>query len=78
MAPIALHVVKQLQGQLPAPALLTGIDEGAVGDDIALAAMRNHVLEDLEGLVHLQAVQLTSSRNLSDSCVGLTAGSQSG
>ena len=37
-APLAVHLAEQLQRQLPAPGLLAGTYQAAVGDHVALAA----------------------------------------
>ncbi len=54
LAAVAVHLLQQLQGQLPAPGLLAGADEAAVGDHVALAAALHHVLEDPQRLLYLQ------------------------
>lgn len=44
LAALAVHLIKQLKGQLPFAGLLTGADEAGIGDDVALTATSNHVL----------------------------------
>ena len=49
-----MHLAEEVQGQLPAPCLLTCADQAAVRNNIALTVASHHVLEDLDGFFHLQ------------------------
>jgi len=53
LAVVAVHLVEQLQRQLPAAGLLACADQAAVGDHVALAAALHHVLKNAQRLLHL-------------------------
>ena len=48
-----MHLVEQVERQLPPASLLAGANQAAVGDDVALAVPGHHVLEYLDRLLHL-------------------------
>lgn len=53
LAAVAVHLIEELKRQLPTAGLLTGADQGGVGDYIALTAALHHVLEDSQRLLYL-------------------------
>ena len=44
LAALAVHLVEQLQGKLPAASLLAGTDQAGVGYHVSLTSTRHHVL----------------------------------
>ena len=53
-----MHLIKELQRQLPAPALLARADKAAVCDHVPLAAALSHLAPRLQRPVQLPALAI--------------------